>query len=228
MDHLWSPWRMQYIQEAKEEPDGGGCVFCAIPETEAERVLARGELAYVVLNKFPYNPGHVLVVPIRHVGDLEDVTAGGERRAPGAPATLDRRHPADGGPARLQRRTEPRADRRERGSPSTSTGTSFPAGAATRTSCPSSATHGCCRSCSRRRTSDSSRDSTDDRDALGLVRSAGRVPPLRDRGRGPGGDADPPGAVGLADLGSRRCRCSSMPRSASFATTSAGTAGPAG
>ncbi len=74
-DHLWSPWRMQYIQEAKEEPEGGGCVFCAIPETESERVLTRAELAYVVLNKFPYNPGHLLVVPLRHVGDLEEVTA---------------------------------------------------------------------------------------------------------------------------------------------------------
>jgi ATP adenylyltransferase len=65
---------MQYIQEAKEESDGGGCVFCAIPKTEAEQVLVRGELAYVVLNKFPYNPGHLLVVPVRHVGDLEEVT----------------------------------------------------------------------------------------------------------------------------------------------------------
>ena len=74
-DHLWSPWRMQYIQEAKEEPEGGGCVFCAIPETESERVLTRAELAYVVLNKFPYNPGHLLVVPLRHVGDIEEVTA---------------------------------------------------------------------------------------------------------------------------------------------------------
>lgn len=75
VDRLWSPWRMQYIQEAKEEPEGGGCVFCAIPHTEAERVLAQSQLAYVVLNKFPYNPGHVLVVPLRHVGELEDVTA---------------------------------------------------------------------------------------------------------------------------------------------------------
>jgi ATP adenylyltransferase len=66
---------MQYIQKAKEEPEGGGCVFCAIPETESERVLTRAELAYVVLNKFPYNPGHLLVVPLRHVGDIEEVTA---------------------------------------------------------------------------------------------------------------------------------------------------------
>lgn len=75
MDHLWSPWRMQYIQEAKEVPDDAGCVFCSIPQAEADRVLTRGQLAYVVLNKFPYNPGHLLIVPLRHVGDLEDVTA---------------------------------------------------------------------------------------------------------------------------------------------------------
>jgi len=63
---------MEYIQEAKEEP--GGCVFCSIPDKEPERVLVRAELGYVVLNKFPYNPGHVLVVPFRHVGELEAVT----------------------------------------------------------------------------------------------------------------------------------------------------------
>lgn len=66
---------MQYIQDSKEEPEDAGCVFCSIPQVEASRILARSELAYVVLNKFPYNPGHVLVVPIRHVGDLEAVTA---------------------------------------------------------------------------------------------------------------------------------------------------------
>jgi ATP adenylyltransferase len=77
MDHLWSPWRMEYIQSATEPggPDDGRCVFCEIPEgEEASRVLAKGSLAYVVLNKFPYNPGHLLVVPLRHVGDLEDLT----------------------------------------------------------------------------------------------------------------------------------------------------------
>jgi ATP adenylyltransferase len=76
MDHLWSPWRMEYIRANKGEPeDGGGCVFCDLPHTEeAARILARGELAYVVLNKFPYNPGHLLVVPWRHVGDVEELT----------------------------------------------------------------------------------------------------------------------------------------------------------
>jgi ATP adenylyltransferase len=73
-DHLWSPWRMQYIQEAAGESDAG-CIFCAIAAgEESDRVLARSDLAYVVLNKFPYNPGHLLVVPNRHEGDLEALT----------------------------------------------------------------------------------------------------------------------------------------------------------
>jgi ATP adenylyltransferase len=75
MEHLWSPWRMQYIEAARDELDAeGGCVFCTLPEREAERVLARGRLAYVALNKFPYNPGHMLIVPFRHTGDVEDLT----------------------------------------------------------------------------------------------------------------------------------------------------------
>ena len=76
MDRLWSPWRMEYIQAHKDVPETGGCVFCALLEDAApdgERVLARGELAFVTLAKYPYNPGHLLVLPIRHVGELEDV-----------------------------------------------------------------------------------------------------------------------------------------------------------
>jgi ATP adenylyltransferase len=66
---------MQYIQAAKEESaQDEGCVFCAVPDREPERVLTRGSLAFVVLNKFPYNPGHVLIVPYRHTGDVEDLT----------------------------------------------------------------------------------------------------------------------------------------------------------
>jgi ATP adenylyltransferase len=66
---------MAYIQEATKEEGDQGCVFCSIPQLEPDRVLALEELAYVVLNKFPYNPGHVLVVPLRHVGDLSDLSA---------------------------------------------------------------------------------------------------------------------------------------------------------
>jgi len=64
---------MEYIQDAADETDG--CIFCDIPSSvhEADRILARGDLAYVVLNKFPYNPGHVLIVPYRHTPDIEDL-----------------------------------------------------------------------------------------------------------------------------------------------------------
>jgi ATP adenylyltransferase len=77
MDYLWSPWRMEYIESAKDEPDGG-CVFCALlraPESSGERILFRDDLGFVTLAKYPYNPGHLLVLPIRHIADLDDLTA---------------------------------------------------------------------------------------------------------------------------------------------------------
>jgi ATP adenylyltransferase len=76
LERLWSPWRMEYIESARgAETDA--CVFCALlqeGEPERDRVLARDELAFVTLAKYPYNPGHLLVLPVRHVGDLEDLT----------------------------------------------------------------------------------------------------------------------------------------------------------
>jgi ATP adenylyltransferase len=63
---------MEYIQANKGGDEDPGCVLCRIRDgEESERVLARSELGYVVLNKYPYNPGHVMVVPNRHLGDLE-------------------------------------------------------------------------------------------------------------------------------------------------------------
>jgi len=63
---------MEYIRAAKRGEEPEGCIFCAIRDgADDERVLARDDLAYVVLNRFPYNPGHLLVVPSRHVGELE-------------------------------------------------------------------------------------------------------------------------------------------------------------
>lgn len=74
MEQLWSPWRMEYIQANKDEPEDAPCILCRIRDgEESERVLTRSDLGYVVLNKYPYNPGHVLVVPDRHVGDLEEL-----------------------------------------------------------------------------------------------------------------------------------------------------------
>lgn len=77
MERLWSPWRMEYIESAKDGvPEG--CVFCALLEDrgeQPERILHRGELGWVTLAKYPYNPGHLLVLPVRHTGELEDLTA---------------------------------------------------------------------------------------------------------------------------------------------------------
>jgi ATP adenylyltransferase len=76
---LWTPHRMAYIVSAAEV--GGseeeGCPFCRIPRMGDEDglMLARGEHVYAVLNLHPYNPGHLMVVPYRHVADLEDLTA---------------------------------------------------------------------------------------------------------------------------------------------------------
>jgi len=70
MDHLWAPWRMAYIG-GEPEP---GCLFCRVlaePDRDAENlVLWREPAALVMLNKFPYNSGHLLVAPVRHIGDF--------------------------------------------------------------------------------------------------------------------------------------------------------------
>ena len=68
---------MEYLEAEKLEPEDGACVFCALVDGRAsaeERVLARDELAFATLAKYPYNPGHVLVLPTRHTGDLEELS----------------------------------------------------------------------------------------------------------------------------------------------------------
>jgi ATP adenylyltransferase len=69
---LWTPHRLAYIKEAGAE----GCPFCRIPDMSDENglVVARGEAVYAVLNLHPYNPGHLMVLPYRHVADLEELT----------------------------------------------------------------------------------------------------------------------------------------------------------
>jgi ATP adenylyltransferase len=76
MERLWTPWRMEYIKAARSE-DQPDCIFCDLPardDDETNLILARSEKAFVILNVFPYNAGHVMVAPFRHVGELEDVT----------------------------------------------------------------------------------------------------------------------------------------------------------
>jgi ATP adenylyltransferase len=76
---LWTPHRMAYIKgenrAAGAEPEG--CPFCRIPaEADADTLIVRrGKAAYAVLNLYPYNPGHLMVVPYRHVADYADLDA---------------------------------------------------------------------------------------------------------------------------------------------------------
>ena len=68
MRRLWAPWRLEYIQTADDQP---GCVFCARRRRRRGRlVVHRGEHAFVLLNKFPYASGHLMVAPLRHTGEL--------------------------------------------------------------------------------------------------------------------------------------------------------------
>jgi ATP adenylyltransferase len=71
MRHLWAPWRMEYIREIHQEPE---CLFCTLlgMEDNAENlILHRGESAFVVLNRYPYTNGHMMVVPYNHQPSLE-------------------------------------------------------------------------------------------------------------------------------------------------------------
>ena len=73
MDRLWAPWRLEYIQSVDEQP---GCFLCnaaASDDDEAHLVVHRGEHAFVLLNKFPYSSGHLLVAPYEHGLSFEDL-----------------------------------------------------------------------------------------------------------------------------------------------------------
>jgi ATP adenylyltransferase len=75
MNRLWTPWRLPYVTDAGE--DRSGCIFCAALARVADEplVVFRGRRAFVMLNKYPYNNGHLMVVSHRHVGRLADLDA---------------------------------------------------------------------------------------------------------------------------------------------------------
>jgi ATP adenylyltransferase len=77
MERLWAPWRLQYVNDTF--PKKPGCFFCNAWEDRGNEkehlLLARGEKAFVMMNRFPYNNGHLMVAPVRHVGDMEEVTS---------------------------------------------------------------------------------------------------------------------------------------------------------
>ncbi len=73
MKVLWAPWRMEYIVNHEKDSD---CIFCPSSRNEIKdrHILYWGEHTLVMMNKYPYNNGHLLVAPVRHVPDLEPLT----------------------------------------------------------------------------------------------------------------------------------------------------------
>lgn len=72
MDRLWTPWRLAYVTEASVPSTT--CIFCtALAADDEPLIVHRGERTFVILNKFPYNNGHLMVVPHRHAGRLADL-----------------------------------------------------------------------------------------------------------------------------------------------------------
>lgn len=77
MEKLFSPWRSQYIASFTKEEAPGGCVFCeafSAQDDERSLILHRGSEAFVIMNRFPYNSGHLMILPVRHTGEFQSVT----------------------------------------------------------------------------------------------------------------------------------------------------------
>jgi len=73
MEHLWAPWRAKYILGG----DKGGCFLCEKPKENSDAknfILHRGKYNFIILNSYPYNPGHLLVAPYRHINNLDILT----------------------------------------------------------------------------------------------------------------------------------------------------------
>ncbi|QPV61291.1 HIT domain-containing protein [Halosimplex litoreum] len=78
MDQVFAPWRIDWVEREGGNDDIDGCVFCAFADGDPDgdrdrRVVARSERAFVLLNNYPYNPGHVMVIPHAHTGDYREL-----------------------------------------------------------------------------------------------------------------------------------------------------------
>ncbi len=72
MKRLFAPWRIRYILAPKYE----GCIFCSYPKQNRDKenlLLYRGNKAFIIMNRYPYNPGHTLICPYRHVAELGEL-----------------------------------------------------------------------------------------------------------------------------------------------------------
>ena len=73
MEQIWAPWRIEYILKADE----GGCFLCQKPRESNDKlnfILCRGKSNFMILNSFPYNPGHLMIVPNRHITEYTELT----------------------------------------------------------------------------------------------------------------------------------------------------------
>ena len=79
MNHLWTPWRMEYISDKHKRGNPASCIFCVAasqPEDDlAANVIARSSHTLAILNRYPYTYGHTMLVPFEHVASLEDLSA---------------------------------------------------------------------------------------------------------------------------------------------------------
>ncbi len=88
---IWAPWRLEYVKDASKDAEEG-CIFCVKPHEgqDAENLIVhRGERSFVILNKFPYTNGHLMVAPYDHLARLQDLPARDARRDDGARAARD-------------------------------------------------------------------------------------------------------------------------------------------
>ena len=177
MERLWSPWRLAYRDRHRRFPV---LIFCEAPGREHEPlVVARGTRAYVILNLYPYNSGHLMVVPYRHVASLAGLST--EELTEVAQLTqrteivLTEVYQPQGINVGINLGRPAGA-----GSPITCTYTWSPGGRATPTSCRSSATCGSCpKKCTRARS------------GCGRVRAAGGGRQVEDPAAGPGPPSGP-------------------------------------
>jgi len=75
MEQVFAPWRIEWVERDGDEGDDR-CPFCALPEQSADRenrIVARSERSFVLLNNYPYNPGHLMVIPNAHTGDYREL-----------------------------------------------------------------------------------------------------------------------------------------------------------
>lgn len=74
METLWAPWRMVYVENAWPS----SCIFCEAPSTRQDEknfILYRGKSVFILMNLYPYNPGHIMIAPYRHLDDLQKLSA---------------------------------------------------------------------------------------------------------------------------------------------------------